>query len=39
MTAKINKKFFHVDLKNLDGKTPAVTCVTCHNGNTHPKNM
>ena len=39
MTAKINKKFFHVDVKNLDGKTPAVTCDTCHNGSTHPKAM
>ena len=25
--------------KNLDGKTPAVTCMTCHNGSTHPKAM
>ena len=38
MTAKINKKFFKVDVNNLNGKTPAVSCVTCHNGNAHPKN-
>jgi hypothetical protein len=37
MTAKINKKFFKVDVKNLNGKTAAVSCVTCHNGNTKPK--
>jgi hypothetical protein len=37
MTAKINKKFFKVDVKNLNGKTPAVSCVTCHNGSAHPK--
>ncbi len=39
MTYKVNKKFFQVDMKNLDGKAPAVTCMTCHNGSTHPKNM
>jgi hypothetical protein len=39
MSAKINKKFFKVDVKNLNGKTPAVSCVTCHNGSTKPKSI
>lgn len=33
MTEKINKKYF--DFKG-EG-TPPVSCMTCHNGNVHPK--
>jgi hypothetical protein len=33
MTEKINKKFF-----GFKGEgTPSVSCMTCHNGNAHPK--
>jgi cytochrome c2 len=37
MTAKINKKFFHIkDMQ--DGKALlAVSCITCHRGNAHPE--
>jgi len=39
MTAKINKKFFHVDdVKNTNAMLP-VSCITCHNGNEHPKTL
>ncbi len=39
MTAKINKKYFH-DEKFQNGKALlAVSCVTCHNGNEHPKSL
>jgi hypothetical protein len=39
MTAKINKKFFHVkDVKNPNAVLP-VSCITCHNGNEHPKTL
>ena len=39
MTAKINKKYFH-DEKMQNGKALlAVSCVTCHNGNEHPKSL
>lgn len=35
MTAKINKKYFHNEMK--DGKPfMAVACVTCHNGKSEP---
>ena len=36
MTAKINKKFFHFD-KNDKGAAPAVSCITCHHGASHPE--
>jgi hypothetical protein len=36
MTAKLNKKFFHVDVTKMD-QPAKVTCMTCHNGNVHPK--
>ncbi len=36
MTAKLNKKFFHVkNSKDLTAKL-EVTCYTCHNGKAHP---
>ena len=39
MTAKINKKFFHIK----DVKTPKailpVSCITCHNGKEHPETL
>ena len=36
MTSKINKKFFS-DNKNEQGVVvPAVECMTCHRGSTHP---
>ncbi len=37
MTAKLNKKYFHIkDLQ--DGKAMlAVSCITCHNGKAHPE--
>jgi hypothetical protein len=39
MTAKINKKFFHVkDVKNPNAVLP-VSCITCHNGNERPKTL
>jgi hypothetical protein len=39
MTAKINKKYFH-DQELQNGKALlAVSCVTCHNGNEHPKSL
>lgn len=39
MTAKINKKFFHVkDVKNPNALLP-VSCITCHNGNERPKTL
>jgi len=34
MTAKINKKYFHDEMK--EGKPLAVSCVTCHNGKSEP---
>ncbi|PST83965.1 c-type cytochrome [Pedobacter yulinensis] len=34
MTARINKKYFHKDLKA--GDLPQVTCMTCHNGKKEP---
>ncbi len=37
MTAKINKKYFSFN-KNEQGETvPAVSCITCHRGNSHPQ--
>ncbi|GAA4790722.1 hypothetical protein GCM10023231_18290 [Olivibacter ginsenosidimutans] len=37
MTAKINKKYFNRAGK--DGAVKAISCVTCHNGEKHPKMM
>ena len=40
MTSKINKKFFKFKGgKDADGNAivPPVTCMTCHNGQPHPK--
>jgi len=39
MTAKINKKYFHIDDDDKDkGATiPAVSCLTCHRGEPHPE--
>ncbi|MCC6289815.1 MAG: c-type cytochrome [Chitinophagaceae bacterium] len=37
MTSKINKKYFNFNKEGED-KTPAVTCITCHNGKAHPDN-
>jgi hypothetical protein len=37
MTGKINKKYFSFN-KNEKGETvPAISCVTCHRGNSHPE--
>lgn len=33
MTAKINKKYFN---HGGDQQPAAITCITCHNGKTHP---
>lgn len=39
MTAKINKKYFHIkDVKNPNALLP-VSCITCHNGNERPKTL
>ncbi|GGC24371.1 hypothetical protein GCM10011386_15400 [Parapedobacter defluvii] len=37
MTAKINKKYFKNHSK--EGNAMTVTCVTCHNGQKHPKSI
>lgn len=38
MTAKINKKYFHIkDASNIKSVL-AVSCFTCHNGTAHPEN-
>ena len=38
MQIRINKKFFDIkNAKKLDAKL-EVTCITCHNGKTHPVN-
>jgi len=37
MTARINKKYFKNHMK--EGKTMAISCVTCHNGQKHPKSI
>lgn len=34
MTAKINKKYFN---HGGDQSAAAITCITCHNGKTHPE--
>ena len=34
MTAKINKKYFDY---GGEGQAAAITCITCHNGKTHPE--
>jgi len=39
MTAKINKKFFHVkDVKNPNAILP-VSCITCHDGQERPNTL
>ncbi len=39
MTAKINKKFFHIkDVKTPNAVLP-VSCITCHNGKEHPATL
>jgi hypothetical protein len=39
MTAKINKKFFHIkDVKNPNAILP-VSCITCHSGKEHPDTL
>jgi len=38
MTAKINKKYFHVKDANVPNAVLAVNCITCHNGKAHPEN-
>ena len=39
MTAKINKKFFHMkDVKRPNAVLP-VSCITCHNGNERPATL
>jgi cytochrome c2 len=37
MTIRINKKDFHVKNAYNGNAVLAVSCVTCHNGNAHPK--
>ncbi|HEY4062408.1 MAG TPA: c-type cytochrome [Puia sp.] len=36
MTAKINKKYFHVDSDDKGPAMVAVSCITCHHGSPHP---
>lgn len=36
MSMKLNKKYFHGSTD--DTGTPTITCMTCHNGKTHPAN-
>ena len=39
MTARLNKKYFHVnDSKKLTAKL-EITCFSCHNGKAHPAKM
>lgn len=38
MTAKINKKYFHIKDASDIKAVLAVSCFTCHNGNAHPEN-
>jgi hypothetical protein len=39
MTAKLNKKYFHVDnSKHLDAKL-EITCYSCHNGKAEPAKL
>lgn len=39
MTAKLNKKYFHVKDANVPNAVLAVNCITCHRGNTDPTKM
>jgi hypothetical protein len=39
MTAKLNKKYFHVKDANVPNVVLAVNCITCHRGNTDPKKI
>lgn len=36
MTAKINKKYFHIKDMYASKAVLAVNCITCHNGKAHP---
>jgi hypothetical protein len=39
MTARLNKKYFHVNnSKSLDAKL-EITCYSCHNGKANPATM
>jgi Photosynthetic reaction centre cytochrome C subunit. len=38
MTNRINKKFFKYK-KDAEHPVAPVTCVTCHNGKSHPENQ
>lgn len=38
MTARINKKYFHIKDADDTKAVLAVSCYTCHNGNAHPEN-
>jgi hypothetical protein len=37
MTAKINKKYFHIKDASAPSAVLAVNCITCHNGKAHPE--
>jgi hypothetical protein len=37
MTAKINKKYFSFNKDEKGEVQPAISCITCHRGNTHPE--
>ena len=37
MTARINKKYFHIKNIYEPKAVLAVNCVTCHNGKAHPE--
>ncbi len=39
MTAKLNKKYFHVKEANVPNAVLAVNCITCHRGKTDPKKI
>lgn len=39
MTAKINKQYFAHEADSLGHPIVAMSCVTCHNGSEHPKNV
>lgn len=36
MTQQLNRKYFHYREGGEEAR-PAVSCMTCHNGNVHPK--
>ena len=37
MSAKINKKYFSFNKDEQGNTVDAVTCMTCHRGNSHPE--